>query len=202
MLALGDVCGKGVDAAVVSALARHTIRAAAIRDPRPSVALAALDDVLSRHESKRFCTAALVRLRCEREAWSATISIAGHPLPLLVRAGGGPEPAGLPGPLLGVLADAEFRETELPLRPGDVLLLYTDGVTEGQRGREFYGSARLLAAVERSRGTATSLVDGLLADVLSFQAGKTRDDVALLAVMVPGGDAPGSQPAASGHPSR
>ena len=81
-LVIGDVCGKGVEAAVVTTLARHTVRAAAVRQPLPSAALATLNEVLLHHDSDRFCTVSVLRFRLEAGRWTATVSCGGHPLPL------------------------------------------------------------------------------------------------------------------------
>ena len=184
VVALGDVCGKGVDAAVVTAVARYTLRAAAVRVPSPAQALEILNDVLLRHETDRFCTACLLRLRQVDGSWSATIAAGGHPLPLLVR-GGSLSCAGTPGSLVGVLEEAVFTDAETLLAPGDELVLYTDGVTEGRRGDEQYGEERLRANVARGSGSAASLAETLVADVLAFQGGDARDDIAVVAVRVP-----------------
>jgi sigma-B regulation protein RsbU (phosphoserine phosphatase) len=76
---IGDVCGKGVEAAVVTSLARYTVRAAAVRQSEPSGALATLNEVLLHHETDRFCTLAVLRLRHESGDWAATVSCGGHP---------------------------------------------------------------------------------------------------------------------------
>ena len=185
---VGDVCGKGVEAAVVTALARYTLRAAAVRVSEPSQALETLNQVLLRNESDRFCTAAVLRMRHRDGAWTATLASGGHPLPYLVRSGAGPEAVGGAGSLLGVLETPEFHDAEVALEPGDSLVLYTDGVTEGRCGPDFYGEERLvaaIAAISANAGFATDLAEGILADVLQFQEGDPSDDVAVVAVRVP-----------------
>jgi sigma-B regulation protein RsbU (phosphoserine phosphatase) len=107
---------------------------------------------------------------------------------LLLRAGREPEPCGGRGPLLGVLDDATFEDDCFRLEPGDVVLLYTDGVLEGRRGRELFGEDRLLAAVKRAGRRPAALVDGVMNAVLDFQEGTLRDDVAIVAFGVPGAD--------------
>ncbi len=189
---IGDVCGKGVEAAVVTALARYTLRAAAVRRPLPSQALAVLNDVLLRHETDRFCTAAFLRMRLENGTWRVTTSVGGHPLPLLARPGSAPAVLGRPGSLLGVLATPALYDPEVELQPGDVVVLYTDGVTEGRRGSEFYGEYRLQAVVADHMGSATALAEGLAEDVLRFQSGDPRDDVAVVTVRVPAAEPPGT----------
>ncbi|HEX2179316.1 MAG TPA: SpoIIE family protein phosphatase, partial [Actinomycetota bacterium] len=149
MVSVGDVRGKGVEAAVVTALARHTIRAAAVRHPRPSQVLSVLNEVIFRHDTDRFCTAVLVRLRKEGRGWRASIACGGHPLPLLARAGAGPVPFGAPGLLLGSFEDPAFEDCETKLEPGDILVLYTDGVTEARGPESFFGEERLEGWVGR-----------------------------------------------------
>ena len=184
VIAIGDVCGKGVEAAVVTALVRYTLRAVIVQSGRPSDALEALNDVLLRHESDRFCTMTLLRLRRDNDSWTATVGSAGHPLPMLA-GGDGPVAFGHPGSLLGVIEDVEFDDAEMVLAPGDSLVLYTDGVTEGRRGDELFGEDRLAVSVATHAGSAKTLVDGVLADVLAFQDGLPRDDIAVAAVRVP-----------------
>jgi phosphoserine phosphatase RsbU/P len=187
VVAVGDVRGKGVEAAVVTALARYTIRAAAVAEPALHEVLHTLNRVLLRHGTERFCTVALLRL-CRTdpdEPWKATISCGGHAPPLLVRPGDRPRPVGVPGALLGVFETEDFRDTDIVLEPGDALVAYTDGVTEGRRGREWYGEERLEAALVEHGGSATSLTEGTLGDVLSFQGDDPRDDIVIVAVRVP-----------------
>ena len=89
------------------------------------------------------------------------------------------------GPLVGVIEDAEFPETDLVLSPGQGLLLYTDGVTDARRGSDFFSEQGLLASVRRHGGSPRALVAGLVADVEEFQIGPAIDDVAVLALRVP-----------------
>jgi sigma-B regulation protein RsbU (phosphoserine phosphatase) len=185
LIAIGDVCGKGVEAAVVTSLARFTIRATAVRHPQPRAILETLNTVLLHHETDRFCTAAIIRMRRTGDTWTATASSGGHPLPVLIRSAGPPTNVGRPGLLLGVFDTGTFDETDVELRSGEAMVLYTDGVIEGRQADGFYGEHRLKASLSRSRASAGMLVDGVLADVLAFQAGNPRDDIALVAVRVP-----------------
>ena len=144
--AIGDVRGKGVEAASVTALARYTIRAVTLKSDRPSEILAALNEAMLRQLSEdRFCTAACVRL--EPLDGSAGVGVdvsrAGHPPPLLVRPDGTVEEVGRPGRALGVFPDAELGDASLRLMPGEALVLYTDGVTEARSsGGDFFGEGR------------------------------------------------------------
>ena len=184
-VAVGDVRGKGVEAAVVTALARYTIRGAAVRHARPSQVLEALNRVLLQDETDRFCTVAFLRLRQAEGVWTACVGSGGHPLPLLARGGDDPVPLVAPGSLLGVLETTEFHDAEVVLSPGDVVVLYTDGVTEGRRGQDLFGESRLKAAIRAHARSARSLTEGILQEVLRFQAGDPRDDIALVTVRVP-----------------
>lgn len=184
MVIVGDVRGKGVDAAVVTALARHTLRAAVMQNSSPAYALRVLNEILRQDRTDRFCTVAAMRLRQSRDGWRATLCCAGHPLPLC-RSGAETVHIGVPGTLLGILDDVDITETDLALGAGDVVLLYTDGVPDGRRGKDFYGEERLHRFVNAPTADAAELVQGLLADVITFQGGLLRDDVALVAVRVP-----------------
>jgi sigma-B regulation protein RsbU (phosphoserine phosphatase) len=185
VVTIGDVSGKGVDAAVVTALVRYTLRAAAVAHTEPSDALGVLNTVLLRHDTERFCTVAFLRVRQQGGEVTCTLAAAGHPLPLLRQADGTVSEAGEPGSAVGVVEDISIRDTEVPLHPGDRLVLFTDGVHEGRRGKEFYGLERLAELVGRTSGTdelATAVVD----DVVDFQGGTTRDDIAVVVVGVAG----------------
>jgi phosphoserine phosphatase RsbU/P len=186
VVTLGDVCGKGVDAAVVTALVRHTIRAMSVRQEGPAEVLEALDEVLRHHPTERFATVALLRLRRREGRWRFRMSLGGHPLPLLMHPGRETVPFGEVGSLVGALPGAQFTETEGDLLPGSTLVLFTDGVTEGRAGKELYGDRRLLEVAERHRDDAL-IAEAILADVLAFQSGTARDDIAVVTVTVPPG---------------
>jgi sigma-B regulation protein RsbU (phosphoserine phosphatase) len=180
IVVIGDVCGKGVNAAVVTALARYTIRAAAVRFETLGDVLTDLNDTLLDATIDRFCTMVIVRIRKRDNTWTATVSCAGHPLPLLSKPGTDPIAVGRPGSLLGVLERPTFHEVELRLEPEDVLVLYTDGVTEGRRGKAFFGDERLRHAVAKNADSALSIVNGVLASVMGFQDSRPRDDIAVV----------------------
>ncbi len=185
VVVLGDVCGKGVQAAVVTALVRYTIRASSVLVRDPAGVLADLDRVLLAHSSDRFCTVVVLRLRRHKGAWTVQMVAGGHPLPLLKSGDERPVPIGTPGALVGAFPGIERDSTEFALVPGDQLLLYTDGVTEGRRGRVMYDDERLVAAFAAHTGDASSLTETVLQDVLDFQGGLPRDDIALVALRVP-----------------
>ena len=182
VVVLGDVCGKGVEAAIVTALARHTLRAVVIGLHEPSQALQVLNQVLLEQGNARFCTVVIARLQRDEQGWRVTLGSGGHPAPLLVRPGRPAEPVNGEGPLVGALESVHFRDRVLRLSPGDVLTLYTDGVTEARRNGELYGDDRLRACVERGGPSAAGVVEAVLDDVVAFQHDDLRDDVALVAL--------------------
>ena len=184
IVVMGDVCGKGPEAAVVTALARYTTRGASVRQSRPSRILEALNEVLLRHGSERFCTVSLTRLHQTADGWTATVGSGGHPLPLLAGAGSDPTPVGRHGALLGAFDTVTLHDCEVQLRPGDQLVFYTDGVTEGRRGVELYGDERL-AATAGGGGSARVVVERILREALHFQGGTPADDIAIVVVHVP-----------------
>jgi sigma-B regulation protein RsbU (phosphoserine phosphatase) len=182
-LAIGDVCGKGPAAATVAAAVRHGLRAAAIDRRQPSEVLSVLNESMlldEEEEEARFCTAAYGRLRAFRDGFRVTLACGGHPQPFIIRAGGSVEEAGASGTVLGLIPEADFFDHRLYLRPGDALVLFTDGLTEAGDprvdlvGRE--GVAEVLASQSGKR--AQEVVDALLAKVRRM--GRIRDDLAIL----------------------
>lgn len=188
VVAIGDVAGKGVEAAVVATLARHTIRALAATESSPARTLEHLNHVVLAHPSGRFLTAALLRLRRANDVWSVTMALGGHPPAILVGERTDPVRVGDAAHLVGAFDFAEYDDLQFELAPGTTLLLHTDGVTEasapGRRG-SFYGEARLLRVVHGGHAGARDLVDRILTDVMHFQANRARDDIALVALRVP-----------------
>ena len=186
-IVIGDVCGKGASAAVVTALARYTVRAEALRAPAASAVLARLHEALLRDQPDQCCTALFVEVEPTAEAVAAIVSSGGHHLPLVARAGGAFEKVGRSGTILGILEDPELHDAPTVLRGGDVMVLYTDGVVEGRRDRDFFGEERLRAAVaEAAGGTAQDVADGVVTAAVEFQEGDASDDIAVVAVKIPG----------------
>ena len=183
---MGDVCGKGADAAALTALARYTIRTAAMQLDSPSEILDTLNDAILRQRSdKRFCTVAFVLFRERPGGMVATLASGGHPLPLVLRADGGVEPAGKNGTLLGVVSDPELTDTEVELAPGDTILLYTDGVIEARSDSEMFGPTRLANLLGSCAGRDPDTVaEEIEKTVVDLQAGDPKDDIAILALRV------------------
>jgi sigma-B regulation protein RsbU (phosphoserine phosphatase) len=185
VVVIGDVCGKGVEAAGNTALVRHTVRAAAVHRRSTVDILADVNLALLTFGTKRHCTVALARMHATGRGWRARVAAGGHPLPLLHRAGLAPAEVGRPGTLLGMFPDPTFHEAEVELEPDDRIVLYTDGVVEGRRGADFYGETRLAGLVERTPGSAQTLATAILDDVLEFQAADPADDTAIVVLRVP-----------------
>ncbi len=182
---IGDVQGKGAEAAAVTALARYTIRAVTMSNDLPSEILSGLNEAMLRQlPEDRFCTAACARLEPLDDAPGVGIAVsrAGHPPPLLVRVDGTVEEISCPGRALGVFPDAELDDTRMRLMPGETIVFYTDGVTEARDpDGGFFGEERLHRFVGAHAGEhAADLARALKNAVLEFQEGYPRDDLALL----------------------
>jgi PAS domain S-box-containing protein len=182
---VGDVCGKGAEAAAVTALARYTIRAAAVRRRSPSAILRWLSDAMVQQaddDSRRFCTIACVHLDVSRSPARVTVACGGHPLPLVVRADGTTEHVGVPGTLLGLVEHPELQDRTADLHGGDTLVLYTDGLAEAGAPEQVWAPEDLAAAASGTAGApaATTVRELLAATVDSVPS--ARDDVAVLAL--------------------
>ncbi|MFF0073111.1 PP2C family protein-serine/threonine phosphatase [Streptomyces sp. NPDC005494] len=188
---LGDVCGKGPQAAAVTSLTRHTLRAAALHDADPVTVLNTLNTVLhDRYTSgdTRYCTAIFGVLEPDDGHFGVHLASGGHPSALIQRADGSADYLPTPGGLLvGVLPQASFTAARARLLPGDTLLLYTDGLTEARTGpdRELYGddALRAFTAAQPPAGPK-ALITALSGLLASFGDG-LDDDTALLALGVP-----------------
>ncbi|MBL7495615.1 PP2C family protein-serine/threonine phosphatase [Frankia nepalensis] len=182
---IGDVSGHGPEAAVVAALARRMIRAVAMTEKTPAGVLDRLNTALLARSlgSERFLTATYVMLFPDPGGVRALLASAGHMPALLRTSAGSVRAIGYHGLPLGLFDESGLKNVRVLLRPGDTLLLYTDGVTEARQGREQYGEERLralLAAVGQL--SAHDLVDAVEEDVLAFAGGSHADDIAVLAL--------------------
>jgi serine phosphatase RsbU (regulator of sigma subunit) len=185
---VGDVCGKGAQAASLTALVRYTIRAAAVATRRPADILAHLNEVMLRHaedHEPRFATVAYVRLRLASEGATATVACAGHPPPLLRRADATVTSIDAPGTLVGALADVAFTQKTVRLRRGDTLLLYTDGITEARTHNGMFEDDLVATLAASPAGHADALLDHLDATLLAHATDTARDDIATLAIHRP-----------------
>ena len=180
MTIVGDVAGRGAEAAAITGLARYTLRTAARLLADPLDAVATLNAELREREQMSLCSVAAVALREEDGRARAEIVCAGHPLALLVR-DGHVAPVGEFSPMLGAYAVEEWARTTVALEPGDVLVLYTDGVFDavGEDGR--FGEDRLQATLA-GVGAADEAVARIDAALTAFEIGAQADDTAVLAV--------------------
>ncbi len=183
-VAIADVCGKGVEAAAVTALARHTLRAAALQHRGSAEMLETVNDALRRNfRGSQFCTLALGMVERGEGSARLSLTLCGHPSPLVLRADGRVEAIGTPGSLLGVVPAPDLHEVEATMEPGDTLLLYTDGATETKTRRGRLGSEGLARILGRCAGqSANEIVTGVENAIALRLEGEEADDLALLAV--------------------
>jgi serine phosphatase RsbU (regulator of sigma subunit)/anti-sigma regulatory factor (Ser/Thr protein kinase) len=183
---IGDVSGKGADAAAVTALARYTVRAVAVHGRRPSTVLRELNDAVLRHDlDDRFCTAAFARLRGGDHGARVQLSVGGHPLPVLITAGGEVRSVGRPGTALGIGPAPRLFDREVELERGDKLVFVTDGVIEARVAGRMLGAdglERLLADTGGLDAVATGqrIEEAILGDA------EPRDDIAVLVLRAAG----------------
>lgn len=186
---LGDVCGKGVEAAAVTAAARYTLRAAAVYHPDPAAVLSNLNSVLFqdyRSLAHRHCTVTFGILTPDGPGWTATIAAGGHPPPLLIRADGSAAyQHTLGGTLIGIVPEPRLVTRTVRLAPGDTLLFYSDGLTEGRVTADGprFGEEGLLAYAGSLGPTTAEGAVTACAELLDGFAG-IDDDVAVMAVGV------------------
>jgi PAS domain S-box-containing protein len=183
---VGDVTGKGVDAAALTALARYTLATAARFDPSPAAVVALLNDVLVHRPDISLLTVACAHVVPTASGARMRLTSAGHPLPVLSRAGHAPTTVGPPGLLLGMTGGARWEESEIELAPGDTLLFYTDGVTDTPSGSERFGEQRLFAAVSGAPADPQAMIAGVQNALQEFQVGDVVDDRAMLALQLVG----------------
>jgi GAF domain-containing protein len=192
---IGDVQGKGVEAAAVTGFARTTVKTAARFEADPAAILRHLNEALLEQmvdratdpdhpwDEGRMCTAVVVRLdRQGPGVWQLSASSAGHPLPLVRRADGSVEQVGSPALMLGVLADPPYADATAELRPGEALVLFTDGATDCDPGTGRLGAEGVERLLRASSGGAAETTATVAAGAL---AGVGRhDDVVILTITV------------------
>lgn len=193
-MVIGDVCGKGVEAAALTGAVRYALRTAAVLTSSPVRALHIVNDTLQRGDwNSRFASLVLLHVDVgDRAGARVTLSTAGHPPPLLRRADGTVEVLEAPGTIVGALPEVHFSQISRDLGPGDCLLLYTDGATEAGRPGELFGQHGLVDALCAAPGGPSAAVSAAVLDAVEAfadsqaVAGRAadRDDLALLALLV------------------
>jgi sigma-B regulation protein RsbU (phosphoserine phosphatase) len=187
-LVVGDVSGKGAAAAAVTALARHTIRAASLSGDEPADVLRMLNRAmfLGRTEGDldHYCTVHLSFMRPSSGGFTLRTASAGHPPALVVRRGEAPAGVNAGGPPVGWHADARFVTAETALHDGDVVLVYTDGLSEARRGAGLLGEEELGRSMEETRGAGAEALTARLLETLSAPDVRVRDDAAALVISV------------------
>jgi serine phosphatase RsbU (regulator of sigma subunit) len=182
---IGDVCGKGPEAASLTALARYTVRTASHPESAPSEILRTLhDSISSERTDMRFCTAALARIQTPSNGVGdaqVTVALGGHPLPLVLRKDGHVDTIGQPGTLLGVLPSPILADTDARLEIGDSLILYTDGVLDVSDRTKRDDPDWLIEHLSRSAGrSADEIAEDLAQAAIKRHGGEPRDDIAVL----------------------
>lgn len=188
-IAIGDVSGKGHEAAAITALTRHTIRAAAVTIANPhEVLLAANEVLLGQAADSRFCTAAFgIATVGESGHLSIRFANAGHLPPLVARLDGRIEPIESAGVLLGMFPDASFEDVTIDLKPGEVFLLYTDGLTDVMIKGNVLGDDWLRAELAAVREKSVGEIVRTIEERVTGSGSVLVDDVAVLAVKTVGG---------------
>jgi len=185
---IGDVCGKGAEAAAVTALARYTIRSAAARRRSPASILEWLNEAMCRQDlAGRFCTITCVHFETSQPAIRVAAACGGHPPALLRRAGGTVEELGVPGTLLGLVPDPQLEDRHGELRAGDALVLFTDGITEARAPQRTIGPGQLRRALgSMPADSSQAIVVQLAALAMGKEGTPPRDDIAVVALRADG----------------
>jgi PAS domain S-box-containing protein len=186
-LVVGDVCGKGAEAAALTGMVRYTLRAESAHHASPGGVLKLLNAAIIRQlDDGRFCTVLNGRLRLTDTGARLVLASAGHPPPLVLRAGGTVERIECGGPLLGIVREVEHPDVEVGLGPGDVFVAFTDGVTEGRGPSGMFGDEGVTELLAGMQGLdARTVADRVVQAVVAFQGGQIQDDLALLVLRVP-----------------
>jgi PAS domain S-box-containing protein len=182
MVVLGDVTGKGVKAAALTALVRHTAKTAARFDARPAAVMRLVNEVLREQPELSIVTLVAARLRQVGAAVELSVVSAGHPLPLRVGTDGSIAPIGRFDLVLGAADEGLWSESATTLAPGETLLFYTDGITDTPGRDERFGEQRLFDAAADGPNGAAELVARIERVVDEFHAGDRSDDRAMLAL--------------------
>jgi serine phosphatase RsbU (regulator of sigma subunit) len=189
LVVLGDVCGKGLEAAVLTGKIRNTLQALAPLAQDHGVVLNLLNSALLSADHTRFATLVLASVARRDDQVVLRLTSAGHCPPLIVRSDGRVEEADTRGQLIGVLERIQARTFETVLAPGETCVLYTDGVTEawgGPLGTDMFGEQRLAAALQQCAGMpAEAVVERVMMLTTQWVSRREHDDIAVVAISTP-----------------
>ncbi len=184
-LSIGDVGGHGPAAAAITTSVRYSMRTAALLRRTPSRVLRAANEThFEAARDERFTTCHFVRMRRVAAGVRLRVATAGHPALVIRRADGTIEQLSGSGPMLGLMRTPEFVDARALLRVGDLLLAYTDGVTEARRGSEFFGDEGLSSFLTSWTGPIKGLAHALHEESSAFNEGLVGDDMATVALTV------------------
>jgi serine phosphatase RsbU (regulator of sigma subunit) len=183
-VSIGDVCGRGEDAAAVTAAARHAIRVLAHWDSDPAGVLRGANEIMMEEElGGRFVTASVSHLQWEDGRLHIVLASAGHPWPVLLRPDGRTQVLPGGGLPLGIFPDAEPASQEIDLDPGDLLFFFSDGLISACSPGMAYVEDQITDELAALGGEPAARVVSRLQDmVLAFCGGQLRDDVTMLAL--------------------
>jgi serine phosphatase RsbU (regulator of sigma subunit) len=184
---VGDVCGKGPEAAALMGFVRFTARAVSRQDARPSEALTKLNQALREEiggDATNYCTAAVVRIHPDPPGARLTVANAGHPPPFVVRSTGRVERAGVPGTLLGILDEIAVSDCVVELEAGDSVVMVTDGALEASPDPDWEDHV-FSSLVASSVGLDPETVGDVLEAAVTGVEQRRPDDLAILVISAP-----------------
>ncbi|GAB3972218.1 PP2C family protein-serine/threonine phosphatase [Actinoallomurus acanthiterrae] len=192
LVVLGDVCGKGLEAAVTTGRIRTAVHALLPMAGDHMRMLTLLNEALLDTESSRFATLVLASAVRAGDRVRLRLTSAGHPPPLIVRSDGGVEKAATQGDLIGAFSGIEATTARVELAPGEHCVLYTDGITEVRGGplgeAAFFGEQRLMNALSECAGMpAEAIVERVQMLAAQWAGSREHDDMAIVAISAPRG---------------
>ncbi|MEW5705600.1 MAG: GAF domain-containing SpoIIE family protein phosphatase [Actinomycetota bacterium] len=180
---VGDVSGKGVEATAEAAMARYSLRAMSFQNPDPAAILTSVNPIIAGQlTSGHFITLAYGLY--DSKSAQVTLSVAGHPYPLLYSSSKKKaSPIIGKDPAFALILDYKYSKTDLKLLPGDILVFYTDGITELRRNKEFFSTERLSDLIASyAKLKAQEIVDKIIDDAMVFSSGRRIDDIVLMII--------------------
>lgn len=183
---MGDVSGRGAAAAALTGMVRYTVRSEAMQEKEPTRILSIVNEaIITQSREDQFCTAIFARIDRTDQGAHLAIVCAGHPEPVVLRAGGELETVAPPGALLGAYP-VELGEQLVDMGKGDAVVFYTDGIIEARSGEDTFGTDRLLSVIGACAGAdAEGIAKGIEQAVVDFAGSTLKDDLAIVVLRVP-----------------